>query len=552
LPHRVAHQARLLLVITTLVSLLATAPVAAQTSDGNDAVNARGGPELDIFFPVHGDTVVRDTWGAARSNGRTHEGVDLGARQMTPVYAAQAGRITAAKGETCAVGQVCQDYYLAIAGDDGRGYFYVHLNDDTPGRPDGCDGLGGVRGAFAPRLVTELEARGTLRNVRVQRGEHIGYVGSSGNASCSGPHLHFEIWNDTNWGRDAGKANPFNATRAAYEGGRRHVGPATGVGTPAVPAGRIAGPARVETAVELSRASLSSAQTAVLVPAGSPAEALVAAPLAVQRGAAMLLTWAADGGRTLEPAVLGELARLRVRDVVLVGTRAQLPDALVATLEAASIRSVTRLTGADRMAVAAAVADEVLRAAPTPVAPLLALGSWPDPAAQRDWPDALAASGVAAVQGAPVLLTDPGALPPETLAVLARHADRISAVRIVGGEASITSGVARQLGSANVPHRRIAGINRFATAVAVAGELTTHRAGPRVLLATGMNYPDALAAGPAAARLDAVVLLTGPTLAPETAAWLPGRKVTRVDGVGAVGVLPAATLRIAAERAASG
>jgi hypothetical protein len=63
---------------------------------------------------------------------------------------------------------------IYVNGDDGRTYGYIHL-----GRQDR-----GWQEAYAP---------GIARGVRVGRGQHIGFNGCSGNASCSAPHLHLEI-----------------------------------------------------------------------------------------------------------------------------------------------------------------------------------------------------------------------------------------------------------------------------------------------------------------------------------------------------------------------
>ena len=68
-----------------------------------------------------------------------------------------------------------------MRGDDGNDYFYIHLNNDTPGTDDG---KGGVQYAYAPGLTN---------GTRVHRGDVIGYVGDSGNAEDTVSHLHFEI-----------------------------------------------------------------------------------------------------------------------------------------------------------------------------------------------------------------------------------------------------------------------------------------------------------------------------------------------------------------------
>jgi hypothetical protein len=76
-------------------------------------------------------------------------------------------------------------YTVWLAGDDGRGYYYSHINNDTPGTDDG---RGGFEYAFAPGIVT---------GTHVEQGEFIAYCGDSGNAEGTSPHLHFEIHETT-------------------------------------------------------------------------------------------------------------------------------------------------------------------------------------------------------------------------------------------------------------------------------------------------------------------------------------------------------------------
>lgn len=133
-----------------------------------------------LVIPVAGVRAaeLKNTYGAARSGGRAHKGVDIFAAKGTPVVAAAAGVIV--KRDSNAVGGLSV-YERDL---DGRTiYYYAHLNGWRPGLKEG-----------------DL----------VRQGEVIGYVGSTGNVSGS-PHLHFAVFTVTDpnrwWkGRDL---NPY-------------------------------------------------------------------------------------------------------------------------------------------------------------------------------------------------------------------------------------------------------------------------------------------------------------------------------------------------------
>ncbi|MGH9245779.1 MAG: M23 family metallopeptidase [Acidimicrobiales bacterium] len=130
-----------------------------------------------ICFPVVEPVHFVDSFGAPRSGGRRHEGTDLmgekGSRLVSPVD----GVIVDLRGP----GEAYSDHSLRILDDDGWFYAFLHMNDDTPGTDDGAAGFEQV---FAPGLV---------EGVRVRAGQFVGFMGDSGNAEGSGPHLHFEI-----------------------------------------------------------------------------------------------------------------------------------------------------------------------------------------------------------------------------------------------------------------------------------------------------------------------------------------------------------------------
>lgn len=126
--------------------------------------------------PVQGGASFIDSWGFARSGGRRHKGVDMFATRGTPTAAVTSGTV---RMRTVNLGGIVTYLY----GDDGNKYYYAHLN----GYPDGLQ-----------------------NGQRVNRGDAIGFVGNTGNAEGTSPHLHFEI-------RPGGgnAVNPYPTVRSA-------------------------------------------------------------------------------------------------------------------------------------------------------------------------------------------------------------------------------------------------------------------------------------------------------------------------------------------------
>ncbi|MDJ0925528.1 MAG: M23 family metallopeptidase [Acidimicrobiia bacterium] len=158
----------------TLAFLLVVSTLASPPSTTEAAADIYG---AGMYFPVIGENHYSDTFGAPRSGGRSHHGVDIMAEKMTPVVAVADGTVGWMHDEIG--GNCCA---LALHHDDGWESWYIHLNNDTPGTDDGL-GYGIVEG---------LES-----GVHVHAGQLIGWVGDSGNAEWAGPHLHFELHDPT-------------------------------------------------------------------------------------------------------------------------------------------------------------------------------------------------------------------------------------------------------------------------------------------------------------------------------------------------------------------
>ncbi len=497
-----------------------------ETGDSGASFQAEGdNPVLDITFPYPEDAEYHysDTYTACRSGcSRTHRATDIMAQKMTTVHAVVDGIICFAPGIDEPMPSY--GYMIRLCGDDGYRYAYVHLNNDTPtGDPaNDDDGMGGPENAYAP---------GIEEGVRVTRGQHIGWVGDSGNAESTAPHIHFEISEDPS--SDV-RNNPVASLQAAEERGDfpDAVTPmptssptpeeseddpaddrATGVYT------RLSGSNRLQTAVALSQETHTSARSVIIVPADSHVEALVAAPLAALIDAPILLA----GPDGLDRDVTAEVERLDPLNAYVIGDTDQLPAGIEQELTDAGVRNQARITARDRYALSAAVAREVLSypQAAEVDRMILALGDADE--ASRAWPDALSASALAAHTITPILLTEGDRLPDAVADLLTE--ERPSDLIVVGGTSAIEEAVAEEAGEiADATVERLSGATRYATSVAVAAAARAAGLdGDAVWVATGRNFPDALAAGPAAARSGSpLVLVDGLAVAgaPDSADWL--------------------------------
>lgn len=104
---------------------------------------------------------IADTWQAARGAGRKHEGQDIFAPRGTPILSATSGYIYNI-GENNLGGQT-----VSVISKGGRVYYYAHLDSYASG--------------------IKIGDHVTTRTV-------LGYVGATGNAQGTPPHLHFGVY----------------------------------------------------------------------------------------------------------------------------------------------------------------------------------------------------------------------------------------------------------------------------------------------------------------------------------------------------------------------
>ncbi len=307
---------------------------------------------------------------------------------------------------------------------------------------------------------------------------------------------------------------------------------------------RVAGSDRVGTAVAVSREARTSAPAVVIARADGYADALAAAPLAAAVDGPILLTTSS----TLPAAVATEIRRLGARTAHVVGGAAAVSPQVEADLRAAGVTAVERIAGADRFDTAARIArrvggDRVY----------VTEGVNADPS--RGWPDAVAVSALAAHERRPVLLVSRHGLPLATSRALVDLGVR--QVTIVGGTAAVSAtvetGIRTLAGLGGLSVDRVAGTDRWDTARRLADRAVAAGAGPsRTWLATGLHWPDALAAGPSVAASGGVLLLVdGRDLdwSPRTSGFLDAHR-SAIDRVALIGGTAVLTDRVEQQAAA--
>jgi putative cell wall-binding protein len=230
------------------------------------------------------------------------------------------------------------------------------------------------------------------------------------------------------------------------------------------------------------------------------------------------------------PSLTRNLTRIAATGAVAAIIGALAPSAVArAAVTTASGVPITRFSGVTRYATAAEIATTAFTTAPSVV---IASGA--------SFADALSGNYLAGEVDGPILLTDPNTLSPETIAALGTLQTRT--VLLLGGESAVSNNVATTIASltstspagGKLTVTRIAGASRYDTDKAVVEKAPASyvsRIGGKstALLASGLTFPDALAAGALAFGAALPILLTDPsTLSPQAAAAIRDLNIQQV------------------------
>jgi len=261
----------------------------------------------------------------------------------------------------------------------------------------------------------------------------------------------------------------------------------------------VAGPNRYATAIAASKKAFTSSEYVIIATGANWPDALGGSALAGALDAPILLT--AQG--SLPAEVRAEIVRLGATKAIVLGGTPAVSAAVAGQIDAIPGVSVERIAGANRYDTANAVAARtiaVMRAgAGYSGIAFVATGA--------NFPDALGASPLAAAKGWPIYLANPNQGNNAGLIATMRAAGVTDAI-LLGGTNVVADSIRLALGATF--QTRLSGANRYDTAVKVAayGVANAGLAWDKVAIATGQNFPDALAGGVLQGSHGSVLLLT--------------------------------------------
>ncbi|WP_430790467.1 cell wall-binding repeat-containing protein [Virgibacillus flavescens] len=269
----------------------------------------------------------------------------------------------------------------------------------------------------------------------------------------------------------------------------------------------VSGADREETAIAASHEMYpeGGADTVVVTTGYDFPDALSAGPLASQFDAPIIPV-RANG--ELSDKALNEIERLGAKNVYIVGGETAVKASVVNRLNTISISSdnIERLAGANRYETNLAIVKELQDLGMTGNGVFLATG--------QTYADALSAASVAGEKGMPIVLTNGKDISEETSKVLEDED-----VYVLGGETAVPEEVLAEADKVALSVTRLGGANRYGTLVEILKEFDV--SSDKLFAASGMDYPDALAAAPLVTQKNGLLLLVGPDKLPnEVEAYL--------------------------------
>ena len=290
---------------------------------------------------------------------------------------------------------------------------------------------------------------------------------------------------------------------------------------------RLAGLTRVDTALAIAKAAFpGKVNHVILATAGNYPDALAGSVLAYQLNAPILLVGSTEADQAKVIEYINN-SMDKAGEVYILGGTGVVGADMEAKIVAKGFNHITRLAGKDRYETALKIAERLGVKTGTPI--ILAYG--------ESYPDALSVSSIAARMQSPIFLVPKDGLSKDIKEAMTKI--RPAKVYLIGGTGVISTAVAAQtaqltsLDQTNIV--RIAGQDRYETSLAVAQYF--NEAGGSLCLATGNNFPDALAGSVYAAKCNAPILLVDSSLSNSLSEYVKARNLTGITLFGGEGAV---------------
>ncbi|MCG1024851.1 cell wall-binding repeat-containing protein [Dehalobacter sp.] len=279
--------------------------------------------------------------------------------------------------------------------------------------------------------------------------------------------------------------------------------------------GRLAGPDRYTTSVEIAKSGWNTSYYAILVSGENFPDAICAAPLASKYNAPILLT----SMNKLNEPTKNELIKLAVKSVIIVGGKGVISADVEQEIKNLGL-DVSRIAGIDRYETSLIIAKN--------------LGNFNNAviASGEDFPDILSIAPIAAKAGIPILLTSQNSLSTQLKDFLD---NTVRKTYVLGDTNFVSDTVFKRLPSPE----RLSGSNQYETNINIINAFSDFLDLSSCYIATGENFPDALSGSVIASLTKSPVILVKEPLDQATSNFiqynLPGiKKVTAFGGTGAV------------------
>lgn len=252
----------------------------------------------------------------------------------------------------------------------------------------------------------------------------------------------------------------------------------------AVQTERFAGSDRYATSLQVSKNNWKTSDYVFIASGKDFPDALCATPLAKKYNAPILLI----DGATLNNDTINEFKRLAIKNVYIIGGTGVISKNIEDTITGLGLK-VIRLAGKDRYETSLKVAQEL--GTSTKVA--IATGN--------SFPDAISVATPAAIKGMPILLTSKNSIDSSIKQfILSTKRDT---VYVIGGTGVISDVVLSQFSNS----KRLSGLNRIETNLAVINEFSGNFNFNNVFVGSAMDFPDGLSGSAAAALTSSPVFL---------------------------------------------